>query len=224
MHRIKSVLLGQAVILGLSLTACVPLASANAETRFFVEGSEIKGSEEVELEGSLETIQLNSTIAGVKVMSVCSENKFSSAKIKAGGAASSKVEFSHCKVYDIKEGILTSLTGCTIAEPTSFAVKEQLIAGPGGVVELEVRPSSGTTFINIEVSGASCILKGKFELSGFIDATLPEGEIESTSHVLNVGSTGSGVKLGTEKGSVGSPSSSKSSQRVRVRGASSFRG
>ncbi|MGA2164884.1 MAG: hypothetical protein ABSH36_10495 [Solirubrobacteraceae bacterium] len=190
----------QAVMLCLGAVVLAPSsASAAAETRFFIEGAEVKGSEEATIEGNFETIGLSSVIAATKVSFICTSNKFSEAKIKAGGAASSKLEFAKCKAYEIKEGAETLLSSCTISEPVSFAVKEQLISGPGGVAELEVKPSTGTSFTSIVLSGATCIFKGTFELQGSLSASLPEGEIESTIHSLVVDSTGSKLTLGKEK-------------------------
>jgi hypothetical protein len=200
MPRIKLLLLGLVAVLVMSAAASTS-ASAATKNRFFVEKTELKGEDAIE--GKVETAQLNTVIASLKIMGVCTENSFSEGKIKEKGEASAKMTFSKCKIYEIKAGVLTLLSNCTFEEPVTFSVKEQLIEGPGGMVEDEIKPSSGEVFVKAKITGAACVLKGTYEPKGtYAGSGGDEAERQSPEHSLELSSTGSKLKLGTEPVSI----------------------
>lgn len=200
MSRMKWIMLSLVAVLGVSAVASVT-ASAATKNRFFVEKVELAGSDKIE--GTVETAQLNSIVANLKMMIVCTENKLvaNTGEIEALGASKGEIEYNKCKVYEIKEGVLTLLTVCTVKEPIKFSFKDQLIEGPGGLVEDEFKPSSGTVFVKIEITGSLCAFKGTLEPKGTYVASLgDEGERQLVEHELVFTSTGSKITLGTEKG------------------------
>jgi hypothetical protein len=218
MPNLKIILLGLVASLSLSAILSAPAsASAAVETRFFVEGKEVSGSEEFTIDGVLGVTQLNSEIANIKVMVECTATTFIQSQIKANGEASSTPEFNNCSIYTIKKGARAVMTNCTIPERIAFSAKEQLIDGPGGVAELEIKPKTGTTFTTVEISGKECMLEGKYEVTGTLRMAAPEAEVARSDHALIANSTGSGVSMAKEKASV-----TILGQRVRVRGASNY--
>jgi hypothetical protein len=194
MARMKLVLLGLVAVLGISAVAS---ASAFAEcgtgcTRYFVEKTELAGEDKAE--ATVETAQLNSEVAGVKIMIVCTKNKFSEGKIKEKGESSGKIQFEGCKVYEIKNGVLTLLGNCTVKEPIEFNFKDQLVVGPGGMGEDEFKPSSGTTFVVIKIEGSLCAIKKEYKTEGsYVASAGDEGERELVEHELIFTSNGSKV-------------------------------
>lgn len=194
MSRIKLTLLSLAAVLGVIAVASTP-ALATSEYSYFVEGSELTSEEGIE--GSVETVQLNATLAGIKTLLVCTENTFNEGVIGAEGEGRRKFEFKKCKVSEIKSGGLTLLSTCTISEPIAFGVKEQLIEGPGGIGEDEFKPSAGEVLAKIGITGSLCAVKGTLELDGTFVASFGDDGLRAlATHVLSWIS--SGAKLYTQ--------------------------
>jgi hypothetical protein len=205
MSRIKLVLLSMVVVLGVSAVASSS-AFAIAETRYFVGGTEV--SVQHNIEGNVETAQLNTQIASLKTILVCTENTFTG-NIKSGGTSEGTIKFKKCKLYEIKAGVMTLLGNCMIGEPIEFTFKDQLFDGPagqlgGGIVEDEFRPAGGgenEVFVKIKITGSLCVPKGELEPKGTYVASMgDEAERELEKHELVFTSTGGKIKLGPEKG------------------------
>ena len=200
MTRIKLILLSMVAVLGLSAVASAT-ASAAVETRYFVEGdTELAASESVA--GTVGTAELVTTLAKDKVAIICTKNTLSNATVETVGKSKGEIKYEGCgELKQIKAGKLET-TGCTVTIPP-FKFIDLLIASPGGTVEDEFKPESGTVFVEIELGGESCnsVFKGKFKTEGAYDAALPKGEVAEVGHEIVYTSTGSKVTFHGEPAS-----------------------
>jgi hypothetical protein len=180
-------------------------ASAAQETRYFVEGTELKATETVD--GAVGVAQLNSTLLGQKIMIECTANELTTTgenTIEEKGKSKTEIIYKQCYVYTISKGTRELLLGCGV-ETITFKAIDQLIAGPGGLVEDEFKPSTGEVFVSINIvnaNGKTCSLKSKDEVKGSYVASFgDEGERSSTEHELVFTSTGSKVTFAGEPAS-----------------------
>jgi hypothetical protein len=192
-------------------------ASAAQETRYFVEEKELTTAETVD--GAVGVAQLNSSIGGAKIMIECTANELVSTgenTIGANGESKTEINYKQCYLYVISNG-KRELSTCTVTEPIKFAAKDKLIAGSGGLVEDLFEPISGSTFVEIKISGG-CVLKGSYKAEGsYIASFGDEGERSGTEHELIFTSTGSKVKLGGEPASY-----TNTVSRLKLRSGKSF--
>jgi hypothetical protein len=201
-------MLAMVAVLGISAVSAVS-ASATQQTRYFVSGVELTGAAE-EVEGTVETAALNSTIAGLAVRIVCTTNKLVAGAgknaIEKNGLSKGEIEYAGCELYKVEKGVQEAQGAkCTIEIPI-FKFTDQLVAGPGGLVEDEFKGTlESETFVEIKITAKSeqtCVLKGMFKAKGTYIASLgSEEERELTEHELVFTSTGSKVKLGAEPAS-----------------------
>jgi hypothetical protein len=195
------------IIVALSLAAVlslVPTSSASAaqETRWFVEGTELKTTETVD--GAIGFAGFNTTFLGQKILIECTANELvpnGENTIEGGGKSRFEVSYSHCHVYTIGKGIRELLIGCEV-EPIQFTGRGQLIVRPGGMVEGEGKPASGNLFVTINIvnaSGKTCALKSEDEVEGsYVASGGAEGERSMTEHMLTARSTGSKLTFAGE--------------------------
>jgi hypothetical protein len=198
MTRIRLILLSMVAMLALSAAASAT-ASAAVETRYFVEGdTELAASESIA--GTVGTAELVSTLANDKIAIVCTKNTLSNATVETVGKSKGEIKYEECgELKQIKGGTLTTVTNCKVTIPP-FKFIDLLVAGPGGTVEDEFKPETGTTFVEIEIGGTGCnaIFKGKFLASGSYVASLPKGELGEVGHLIDFTSTGSKVTFNKE--------------------------
>lgn len=193
MLRIRLVLLS---LLATCAVGAIASTSASAHA-FFVENKEVAGTETVEIEGTNALLkQGQSTIAGTKIAQECEEAVISGV-LEKEGKGTGEIKTGKCTLYEIKNGNRVSLPSCTISTPT-FKLKEALITSPGGVVETEFKPASGTLFFEIVISGSLCTIKGHYTVEGTQTCASPEAEVQKVSHELICTSTGSKLKFGTQ--------------------------
>lgn len=199
MTRIRLILLSMVAVLGLSAVVSAT-ASAAVETRYFTEaGTELAASESIA--GTVGTAELVTTIAGDKVAIVCAKNTLTNAVVETVGKSKGEIKYEECgELKQTKGGALTTVANCKITIPT-FKFLDLLIAGPGGTVEDEFKPETGTTFVEIEINGTGCnaVFKGKFKAEGTYDASIPKSEDGEVGHLLDFTSTGSKTTFGPAK-------------------------
>jgi hypothetical protein len=178
-------------------------ASAAQETRYFVEGAELTTVETVD--GAVGVAQLNSVLLGSKIMIECTANELVGENtIEEKGKSKTEIIYKQCYVYTINKGTRELDTGCGV-ETITFKALDQLIAGPGGLVEDEFKPASGNLFVTINIvnaNGKVCALKSEDKVEGSYVASFgDEGERSSTEHELVFTSTGSKVTFRGEPAS-----------------------
>jgi hypothetical protein len=200
----KSIMIGLFLAVALS-AAATSSASAAQETRWFVEGTELKTTETVD--GAIGVAGLNSTLLGAKILIECVANHLVPTgvnTIEAEGQSRFEITYSQCYVYTISKGTREPLTSCGV-EPIQFQSRGQLIAGPGGVAEGEGKPASGTLFVEISIvnaNGKTCVLKSRDKVEGtYIASGGAEGERSMTEHILTARSTGSKLTFAKEPAS-----------------------
>jgi hypothetical protein len=162
MSRIRLILLCALALIAVG-AATSSSASASTGTRYFIEKTELTKPESIEATGGVATLE--GEIGGAKAGLECSKSMLKG-EIEGGGAGKGEISLKECKGFSIEHGEPTTLGGCTV-KPIEFKYKSQLVAGPAGEPEIEVRPASGTVFTESELTGSECALKGKYQISGF---------------------------------------------------------
>jgi hypothetical protein len=192
MSKIRLALLGAGALLMLS---AIGSSSASAAHMFSVEGTEIKSAETAEVVGLYDRIEM--TVASTKVAFTCRENA-SPVKLETSGKSLGKLNYSDCALDEVtSKGIESLLTTCTVTEPIEFKTKGELI-GTKGPVEVELRPETGTLFTTLELTGASCALKGKYEVGGSQICSLPGVEVTADDHEVACAESGSKLEVKKE--------------------------
>lgn len=165
MPRLRLILLGLLALAAVGASTATSASALSVGTRYFVEGAELEAAEAVE--GTVETVSIESRIAGVKFGIFCTKNALASSEVESGGKGKGELKFELCKMYEIKNGVGSVLSSCTVKEPVQFKYKSQLVAGPAGEPEIEFKPETGTTIVQFEIAGALCAFKGTATLGGF---------------------------------------------------------
>lgn len=190
MLRMKLVLLGLAATLVFSAVVSSS-AMAAPETRFFVEGSEVTAA--TKIVGTSGVAQLESTVAGLKILIECKKDTFTG-EIEEKGKTKGEVTFEECKLYEIKAGKKTEVTTCTVPN-IKFTFHDQLVVGNGSSAEDEYFPPTGKLYIEFEITG-TCLLAKKYKVETANEGkgqrcALPLGEVEQEKHEIVCTSTGS---------------------------------
>ncbi len=172
-------------------------ASAHA---FFVEGKEVTGTETIEIEvSSIVLKQGLSSLLGSKIGQECAESNLTG-QLEKEGKGKGEIKTGGCKLFLIRAGKKEALTSCEISSPT-FKINENLVTGPGGVIETEVTPAVSESFFILAINNAPekvCTLKGTFEVKGKYVCASPEAEVEKITHEVICTSTGSKATFGKE--------------------------
>ncbi len=200
MSRTKWSLLSLVVALAVSVATAT--SAAALETRYTVEGKEVKAGESFPIEGSVGTAQLSNSILSEKLIIECAENKLANASIEGEGKSKGEYKFKACTLYELTKGTKESLAKCVIKVPIEFKFIDLVIDGPGGILEDEFKPSTGEEFVTIHIENKGeeiCTLKGTYEITGTYVASIgDEGEVEKVEHELVITSTGSKLKIRKE--------------------------
>lgn len=181
-------------IVGLCLTAmfalCAVAAASASAHHFNVEGKEVKGTEEFEVKGTSGVSNLKGMILGVEVRIICKKDKFTGT-LEKEGKTKGTVLFEECEIENAttKE----KLTNCKVTN-IEFKFKDKLVELNAKIAD-EFEPSAGTTFVEIEITGASCTLKGKYPVTGTQVCELPKGEEELVVHEIVCTPAGSHLEL-----------------------------
>ncbi|MGA2164763.1 MAG: hypothetical protein ABSH36_09870 [Solirubrobacteraceae bacterium] len=197
MLRTKLVLLGLAATLVFSAVASSS-AFAAAETRYFVEKTEVSAANA--LEGTSGLAKLESTIAGTKIIIECQKDA-ATGEIEKEGKSKGEIKFTECGELMQRNTAREKekIAKCAV-ENITFKFIDLLVPGPGGSGEDEFKPASGSTFVTIVVGGTGCnaTFKGSYEVEGTQICANPEGEVELVLHDIWCSSTGSKLKLHKE--------------------------
>jgi hypothetical protein len=221
MLNTRSIVGGLLIALALSALAATS-ATAAQETRYFVEGSELTTAETID--GAIGVTQLSSTVAGAKFMIECVANELvptGNNTIEKEGKSNGEVTYKQCYFYVITKGIREFSTTCRVKEPITFDLKGQLIPGPGGLVEGEGKPSTGTIFVEIvieKIPGKTCLLEKTYKAEGtYVASGGAEGERALIEHEIIAHSTGSKITFGGEPATY-----RQTSSRIKLRNGKSF--
>lgn len=198
MSRTKWSLLSLVIVLVVSVATAT--SAAALETRYTVEGKEVKA--ESPIEGSVGTAQLSNSILSQKLIIECTANTMANASIEGEGKSKGEYKFGSCILYELTKGAKESLAKCVVKVPIEFKFTDLVIDGPGGVLEDEFKSSTGEEFVTIHIENKgeeTCALKGTYETKGTYVASIgDEGEVEKIEHELVITSTGSKLKIGKE--------------------------
>ena len=210
--------LSTAGLIAVAVLGVTQLAATTASAhKYIVEKQEVKGTEIFKAEGKLgienslgeiepETAgwELESKIAGAKVLLRCEAGKMKDEIEKEGQSKAGESLYESCSISEVKEGKETALTACTVPNVTT-KMKDSIITGAGSTVEMEFQPSSGKLFGELEIAGSSCSIKGTYKLESATEGKgqvcgSVSGEVEVEHHTLVCLPTGSKeIRLGSEK-------------------------
>jgi hypothetical protein len=168
MPRIKLIMLGLVAILVTSAMVAGP-ASATTKNEFFEFPAKTKVTTATEVVGTVGTAELQGEVASAKILIECTKNVLGKSEIEAKGESKGSIKYESCTLYELKEGEKIKESNCTVEIP-EFKFKDQLVEGTGsGQVEDEFKPATGTTFVEIKITGSLCSgLKGTFKVEGTI--------------------------------------------------------
>jgi hypothetical protein len=186
---------GLLAVLAATVASMIVPSCASAHA-YFIEGKELTSNETVEVAGTEDGMEF--TAGSTKVIMICGNNA-SVGKLEASGKSVVELYLGSCTLDEVgSKGSETFLEACTVAEPVEFKTKGELI-GTKGPVEVELKPETGTLFTTLELTGASCALKGKYEVSGSQICSQPDGEAQNIDHELLCTESGGKLEIGKEK-------------------------
>ena len=214
MSRIRLIVLSLATVLAVSALAT---ASASAETfggvqcqqrpdghghwkdskctepgsNFEYETQEITNAT---VEGEGATAILKSEIGTTKIYIDCQKTK-ATGTIEKDGKTTATIEDEECKLYEESTG--KQVSNCTV--PTITAKVVGVLEGSKGAVEDKLTPAEGEKFAQVKIEGATCVLKGTFEVKGSQKCKLPDAETFLEGHELKCEESGSSLKFGTKE-------------------------
>jgi hypothetical protein len=181
---------------GLGIVGIVGIVSALGASSAFATNGKYGGfTGTATISGSGGEEILESVIASQKVEIKCASDSGTGEINSATGADSATLEFATCKLFLINATthVAEESTVCTVANPVA-KISSQLEAGTT-LVQLK---ASGTNFTEIKITGASCVAKGTFAVTGEVTCSGPEGTVALVTHVLNCNSAKSTLKLASE--------------------------
>jgi len=142
------------------------------------------------VEGEGATAILKTEIGTTKIYIDCQKTTLTG-KIEKGDKSSLTIKYSECKLYEGATGKV--IASCTVENITATASGE-VEAG----VEEKFSPTTGEEFTKIKITGATCVLKGAFELKGTQKCGLPNARPFMIEHEISCSESGSSLKLGTK--------------------------
>jgi hypothetical protein len=177
MPKMKQIIVS---LLAVSIIGAFAPALATAAIHvFFVEGTELTSTEAVEGANGFGLQKIETEVAGLKIIKECEED-LGTGIIGTKGESRGKIEGKNCHLYEqSKAGKKIALTNCTLKEPL-IAEFTGLLTGAGLG---EVKGSgSEESFIELEIKGEACALKGKFKIKGSEVCASPEATLEKAIH------------------------------------------
>ena len=149
---------------------------------------------QTKIEGTGLTAILKSEIGTTKIYIDCQKTK-ATGTIEKDGKTTATIEYEECKLYEETTGKVVS--NCEV--PTITAKVLDKLEGSKGAIEDQFTPAEGEKFAQVKIEGASCVLKGTFEVKGSQKCKLPGAETFLESHELKCEESGSSLKFGTKE-------------------------
>lgn len=199
-NRVKHLLL--AILAVFAVSAGVS-ASASAH-EFFVEGKAVTGTERFEFTSTSGTSTLEAESLAIIECKKDTDKGF----LEAKGATIVTIKYTECKVFGPKK---EAEPLCKVTEPIEVIAADHLTIFEYKLGDL-FEPETSAIFATIEITGAECLLKGKYEVTGKQQCKLPEAETEKVTHEVVCEPPGSELHLRT------APSKFTSTDTVEVAG------
>lgn len=163
---------------------CTEAAPPNAYEEFTVGPA---ANETRSIAGTSGESTLVGELTSKKITIICLEDVFSGT-LESNGKSSGTVTFEKCKLYEGTGSEKKEISNCGIAN-INFKFLDQLVGTT--TVEDEFKPASGTLFVEIEITGSLCALKGKQKVEGTQNCKLPEAETQLLEHTIECTPAGS---------------------------------
>jgi hypothetical protein len=155
--------------------------TANAKGEFT---EKLLTGETESIEGTSGPSFLESPSLGITIE--CAEDTFTGT-MAAAGLSTGEVKFYRCRV-------VVPAT-CKVKEPIEFKFKDKLVGAATEPVNDEFEPETGTTFVEITLSG--CTAEGKYKVEGTQTCSIPAAGQGWAVHEMICNPYGSKLKLGT---------------------------
>ena len=190
MSRLRLVVLGLLAVLAVSAVGASSAFAASPEYHGFTGTETISGSGGAQL--------FESTVATQKILIKCEKNKGTGSLTATTGAGSGELTFEGCVLWLVNgttHEATSAAATCTVANAIA-----KISAQLGKENTLETLKGSGEAglFTEIKITGASCVAKGTFKVTGEVVCSGPEGEVALAVHVLNCNAANSALKLAAE--------------------------
>jgi hypothetical protein len=201
MSRMRLVLPILAAVLAVSAVASA--SAMAAAPRYVIEGKEVKGTEKFAITAGVGIANLNSVVGGLKMDIECVNNKVTGENfIEGEGKSKGETALEGCTLYEVaKNGALENKSEkCLVKTPIVLKYADQLVIGPGGLPEDELKPASGEIFVEVVIQNApghTCLIAANLQVKGAYAAAIgPEAEVERREHELRFTSAGSKINIG----------------------------
>jgi len=122
----------------------------------------IGAAEEIAVEGTSASSQLESEVANAQITIECSKDVFKG-KLLAEGKSTGEITFSGCNVYQLNKTKHRELLGTCEVPNIIFKFRDQLIDGPGHGPQEEFKPEGAASTLFVEFEIKVCTLKGKYK-------------------------------------------------------------
>jgi hypothetical protein len=189
MPRLKLIVLSLLAALSASALMSVSASAAEAETRYYVEGAELKAAETYD--AAVGPILINTEISSAKILIECDNNTVNGA-IEPEGKQSMNLDFGDCTAFEINKGEKGILPCLAVQTRTERFVERSfwLFWTRQRLAEIKITERLAAK------SGKTCLLAGEYEITGSDTGSLePEGTIEKTEHEIAFTSEGSELKF-----------------------------
>jgi hypothetical protein len=145
--------------------------------RFEIASQKISGT------GGVST--LKTTLAGAEIIVTCKKAGLTG-EIETAGTGKGDATLEECSLGNSHE----TFSSCEVPN-TSFELSAQLVGSP---VELEFKPASGSTFVEVTIknkAGKTCVEKGTYSIDGTQDCVFSNGETFEVKHEVDCKAAGS---------------------------------
>jgi hypothetical protein len=201
MSRAKLIALSLLAIFSASMLAASP-AAAEAETRLYVEGTELTSPET--FDAVVGPIQINAEVSGIKVLISCDANSLSGS-LETEGKQTSNLTINDCSLYEVSKGKKVRSATCAVEsqqrdEPIAEYYRPRF-RSTFPFIEIEQQYEMREVFTN--VPGKLCSIAGTYEMTGSSTGSIsPEGSVEKTEHEISFLPTGSALEFNGEPASL----------------------
>jgi hypothetical protein len=181
MTKSRAALLGIVAALAVSAAAA---ATASAH-EFLVEGSAVTSLVDGTFTSATSHLRYELSGAKVDIVSNVDSGSFS---LSPSGVDAATISFTSNALYETNAAgeDTVRLSSCTVNEgkPITFAVDSELAELSGELVDA-LEGAKPPLFVSFSITGAECALKKpSYEVTGSVDALLPEGEVNKALHIL----------------------------------------
>lgn len=178
------------VLAALVISALLASSASATTPQWIVEGKALEtGATEQIAESTTvtETFSIKSAPAGISIKLECKKMTLPNSLIKG---ERTRVD----SPFVMENCTFTGPAACSAGSTLKLESLTSTLEGTAGAFKLKFAPTSGSTVMTINITGASCALAGSFPIKGTMSCNYPGVETEQKNHLLEFSLT-SGTEL-----------------------------